>query len=826
MTLRIAGLSAAIFFALFIIDFFAQDNFIAEHTLQRILGITLLLLAVGLILFLSGSFGIALAHREIDATVTVSAENLAVLLSFDMLQSAKFAITHAKKNRIEQVTPLLLLYALLKKNRDIQFAFTRALLPRQEFLKSIQEELGREPREQTTSFYSDDFEVALRYALQLAHTRNHSLIEVEDMLEALAERNKQFNDLLIAYDLTSSDIFRMAHWYRIIAETIAKEKNTLLPRNLKRYGTIGREWAHAYTITLDLFSRELTKQVRRQNFPRAIGHDKEKDALEAILAKTRGNNVLLVGESGVGKERLVLDLASKIALGECQNASLNYKRIVQLDLAFLISSMQNTESVESTLHQILYEAEKAKNVILMIDGLHNFVGNSKNSGERTPGKIDITGLLAEPLRSSLMPVIALTTFSGLYRQLEQDPAFLSNFEIIQINEISEEEAFLSLEEMVPFLETKYNRFVSYPALKTVLSYSMRYIQTAPLPKKAVDLLDDALNRLARTKKKVLLGEDIAQLVTEKTQIPVGELQTKERTTLLNLEELIHKRIVNQEKAVEEIASALRRARAEVATRKGPMGSFLFLGPTGVGKTETAKALAALYFGSEDRMIRLDMSEFQNTTDIPRLLGVEGEEGLLTTAIRKNPFALILLDELEKAHTNILNLFLQILDEGHVTDGMGRRVDFRNAMIIATSNAGFQLILQAIKEKKDFATLKEEMLDFLFKEGVYRPEFLNRFDGVILFRPLTKENLLDIARLMLSSLKKNLKNKGVDFVVTDALIEKIAELGYDPRFGARDMRRVIQDKVEDAFAVALLNGTLQRGMGAEVDATDFSITIRS
>ena len=337
-------------------------------------------------------------------------------------------------------------------------------------------------------------------------------------------------------------------------------------------------------------------------------------------------------------------------------------------------------------------------------------------------------------------------------------------------------------------------------------------------------MDEIMVYLSQTKDKILLPKHVAAIVSEKTQVPVGEVEEKEREVLLNLEELIHERIINQDEAVNEVSTALRRARAEVTVRKGPIGTFLFLGPTGVGKTETSKALAQVYFGAEERMIRLDMSEFQNVEDIPRLIGSPGEEGMLTTKARQKPFSLILLDEIEKAHPNVLNLFLQVLDEGHLTDGLGRKVDFTHSIIIATSNAGYQVILKAIKEQAEWGGVKEELLDYLFEKGIFRPEFINRFDAVVIFKPLSKENLLAIAGLLLLKLKKNLKEKEVDFVITDALKEKIAELGYNPTFGARQMRRVIQDKVENPLASALLSGKLKRGQKAEIDPEGFNLIV--
>ena len=282
-----------------------------------------------------------------------------------------------------------------------------------------------------------------------------------------------------------------------------------------------------------------------------------------------------------------------------------------------------------------------------------------------------------------------------------------------------------------------------------------------------------------------------------------------------MEKLIHQRIINQKEAVAEISAALRRARAGVTERRGPMGTFLFLGPTGVGKTESSKALAEIYFSSENKMIRMDMSEFQDVKDIPRLIGSVEGEGLLTVPVRENPFSLILLDEIEKAHPNILNLFLQVLDEGHLTDGLGRKVDFGNTIIIATSNAGYQIILEAIKTEIAWSEVKQKLLDSLFKEAIFRPEFINRFDAVIVFRPLTKENLLDIAELMFQKLKKNLKEKNIKFVINEPLKEKIVELGYDPLFGARELKRVIQDKVENILASALLSGELKKGDEVEI-----------
>jgi len=294
--------------------------------------------------------------------------------------------------------------------------------------------------------------------------------------------------------------------------------------------------------------------------------------------------------------------------------------------------------------------------------------------------------------------------------------------------------------------------------------------------------------------------------------------------LLNLEDLLHQRIINQEEAIKEVASSLRRARSDISVRTGPMGTFLFLGPTGVGKTETAKALAAIYFGDEERIVRLDLSEYQSPKDIDRLIGSSQEQSFFVNQVRETPFALVLLDEIEKANPNILNLFLRILDEGFMTDGLGRKISFLNTVIIATSNAGYQIILSAIEKNVEMPKIKENLLDYVFENGIFRPEFVNRFDAVVVFKSLTKDNLLGIADLLLQKLKKNLMEKGIELAITDPLKEEIVKLGYDPVFGARQMRRIIQDKVENVLASGLLSGELKRGVKVEIQVPDFKMKI--
>jgi len=375
------------------------------------------------------------------------------------------------------------------------------------------------------------------------------------------------------------------------------------------------------------------------------------------------------------------------------------------------------------------------------------------------------------------------------------------------------------------LEYKYKMLILYPTIREIVNLTGRYMPSLPFPKKALDVLDEVVVYVQGKKEKVVFPHHVSEVVSTKTEIPLGKMESKEKETLLNLENLIHQRIVNQEEAVRQISIAMRRARAGLSSKKRPMGTFLFLGPTGVGKTETSKALAQIYFGSEDKMIRLDMSEFQAISDIPRLVGAVSPiemQGLLTTPVRESPFSLVLLDEIEKSHPNILNLFLQVFDEGHITDGQGRKVMFTNTIIIATSNAAADMIFKEVESGKPVD--RQELIGSLIEKGTFKPEFINRFDATVIFHPLSKDNLMQIAQLLLGGLQKSLKEKEIDFEITESLKSEIVELSYKPEFGAREMRRVIQDKVENSIAQALLSDKIQKGDKIQVNPESFEVIV--
>ena len=816
-----------LFITLFIIFLygFLTEN-IRQSTLSQLLGLTIITLTLYLgsrvkELFLEKKLKKPKLKIKIEEAIDSPEKyNLAEFLSFEAAKAVDKSIKFAQKKKIPEISSTILSYNLLIENPKFNFIFSRALLNLNEIKKLFKNYLEKLPPSTKTLEVrlQQSFQETILEALNIAQKKGHLRVEVGDILGALAKNDLIFKKILIDNNLKAEDIENLTWWLESLEERTEERKRFWEWKNLIKKGSLAKEWAAGYAITLDRFGIDYSETMKKQGFPEIVGHQKEIKAVERILSRREINNCLLIGEPGVGKKSMILALARKSVLGESLSG-VNYKRVVQLDLPSLLAQTETIAEVEAILDTIFREVVSAGNIILVIDEFHNFV-----IGKERPGVIDISGVLGPYLNLPQFQIVAVTTYSGLHKDIEQNPSILALFEKVEVPEISERETLMILENLTLVLEQKYKKFVSSPALREIVSMAKRYLPAIPFPKGAMDLLDEVMVYTSSTKEKIVLPEHVAKIVSEKTEIPVGEIEVKERETLLNLEKLIHRRIINQEEAVKEVSTALRRARAEVTVRKGPMGCFLFLGPTGVGKTETAKALTEVYFHSEEKMIRFDMSEFQNVTDIPPLIGSPGEEGFLTTRVRERPFSLILLDEIEKAHPNILNLFLQVLDEGFLTDGLGRKVDFKNAIIIATSNAGYKVILEALREKTEWSGVKQKLLDYLFEEAIFRPEFINRFDAVVVFRPLTKENLLDIAELMLQKLKKNLKEKDVEFIITLPLKEKIVELGFSPVFGAREMRRVIQDKVENVLAQALLSGELKRGDRAEIEPKEFKLKI--
>ncbi len=764
-----------------------------------------------------------------DAALNPDNYNLAEFLSLPSAKMVEDSIKFCKARKIYEVDSSALFYSGLKISHDIKILMFRLGLDTGKLRADLKNYLEKTPRqsgsaswERKTISFSKSFQKVMHEALSLANQRTHKTIGEKEILVGLAKHDEFFKKVLMDSDLKEIDIENITLWLDSIEDMAELAAKSWSYENLARQGSLGKDFASGFTVMLDSFSVDWRDYFKKGIFNETIGHKKELEQLEMILGRSSLTNALIIGDPGSGRKSIVEGLAQKCYLGTTLD-ELKNKRAVELDMIKLLARIQDPEKLEAVLDQVFQEVLTAGNVILVIDNLQNFVSQKTPR----PGTADVSGILSKYLPLPNFQFIGITDYAGLHQNIEQNPSFLSLFQKIEVSEITEPETIRILQNLALNLEYKNKVLITYPAIREIVNLTGRYFPSTPFPKKAIDVLDEAVVYLRTLKEKILLPHHIAKIISDKTEIPVGKMEFKEKEVLLNLEDLIHQRIVNQEEAVKEVAIAMRRARSGIGSKKRPMGTFLFLGPTGVGKTETSKALAQIYFGNEERMIRVDMSEFQAISDIPRLIGQTSPvemQGLLTTPVRETPFSLILLDEIEKAHPNILNLFLQVLDEGHITDGQGRKILFTNTIIICTSNAGADMIFKEVESGQ--TPEKQKLLGALFEKQIFRPEFINRFDATVIFHPLTKDNLMKIAQLTLQGLAKNLKEKEIDFIITEPLKEEVVRLSYKPEFGAREMRRVVQDKVESAVAEALLSDKIKKGDKFEINPDNFEIIINS
>lgn len=692
-------------------------------------------------------------------------------------------------------------------NQKINFIMQRLLIDVDEFKKELSN-IEYKVR--------DDSFIIIKDAAKIAVNRGGKTINEGDILASLSKNEPHLKNIIINSDIEEVDFEKVNAWQERVSRRIKKMKEWWNYENLSKIDSFGNDWTAGYTPTLDNFSIDWTSIVKRRGFEDITGHNDKISQLERILSKKNAGNALIVGDPGVGKKNIIHGLIKK-SIAQGSTKEINNNRFIEIDIVSLSASFTSFEQMEKVLNQCFKEVIHARNVILIINDFHDFLG-----GKQKAGIIDISGLLGNYIQSPHFKIICLTSYNGLHKYIEKKPSILAEFQKIEVEEMNRDETIEILENKVFQVEMENKKFIPFNSLKEIVDVCEKYISDFPFPQKAINLLEETA---LLKNSKVIMPEDIHLLISEKTQIPIGKIRSQEKEILLDLESILHKRIVGQNEAVKEISSSLRRARTGVQTRKGPMGSFLFLGPTGVGKTETAKALAETYFKSEENIIRLDMSEFQSIEDIKRILGCEIQEGILTTQVKENPFSLVLLDEIEKSHPNILNLFLQVLDEGYLNDYTGRKVSFTNCIIIATSNAGYKTILKALKEEKEMPEIKKELLSDIFEKGLFRPEFINRFDGVVVFRSLSKEDLNQIAKIKLEKINKNLQSRRIKINITEELKSQIVELSYNPTFGAREMKRVVQDNIENEIAKEILKDSIPNGSSITINPKTFKISIK-
>jgi ATP-dependent Clp protease ATP-binding subunit ClpC len=720
----------------------------------------------------------------------------------------------------------------------------------------------------------------LELALQEASNHSHHYIDVEHLLLGLVAYGKGVaNDVLLQLGLTPEQVRR--HTLRLMEETRDRSK---IQRERRRTGRTKRSKTKSKSSTpmVDQLAVNLTELAEEGKLDPVIGRETEIERVVQILARRTKNNPALIGEPGVGKTAIVEGLTQRIADGEVP-APLLGKRVLQLDLGSVVAGTMYRGQFEERLKRVISEL-KQSDAILFIDEVHMLVG-AGSAGSA----MDAANILKPALSRGELQVVGATTLDEYRKHIESDAALERRFQPITVDEPSQAETIEILQGIRSAYEDHHQLKISDEALEAATDLSARYVSDRFLPDKAIDLIDEASSRVRmyknpigedakdvvqqlRSIRKELKGaeedqllledlqvqekdleekleelkaawdrdssptvsiEDIAEIVSMWTGIPVMELAEEESDRLLHMEEELHNHIVGQDEAIEKIAKAVRRSRAGLKDPKRPVGSFIFLGPTGVGKTELTKALAKFIFGSEEALIQLDMSEFMERHSVSRLVGAPpgyigyDDAGQLTEAIRRRPYSIVVFDEIEKAHQEAHNMLLQIMEEGHITDARGRTVDFRNAMIIMTSNIGADLIQNnasigfslALDEeqtrKSDYEDMRRKLLKSL--KNTFRPEFINRVDSVVVFHSLSKENIRDIVDLELNKVRDRLVEKKLRLEITPEGVDMLVKLGYNPEMGARPLRRVIQEKIENQLSDAMLAGKFSPGDIVVIDA---------
>ncbi len=671
---------------------------------------------------------------------------------------------------------------------------------------------------------------------------------------------------------------------RLYVETLtAMGEDVSLHKDEFQNGKLAKKKNLEATPTLNQYSRDLTQLAKEGGLDPVIGREEEMQRVIQILSRRSKNNPCLIGEPGVGKTAVVEGLAQNIVSGMVPDSVLN-KRVVTLDLSGMVAGSKYRGEFEERIKKVLAEVKKAGNILLFIDELHTIIGAGG-----AEGAIDASNILKPSLARGEIQLIGATTIEEYRKYIEKDAALERRFQPVTVEEPDEEQAVAILTGLRPQYEAHHHVKITDEGIRAAVQMSERYINDRNLPDKAIDLMDEAASRVrlgsfktpkqmketeqrireldiileeavrglrlgdakaAREEKEELLKKhakqikkyhkdaekkeplvnenEIAEVVSSWTKIPVKKLTADESAKLAKLEKTLHKRVIGQEEAVSAVAKAVRRGRVGLKDPNRPIGSFLFLGPTGVGKTEISKALAEAVFGNEQAMIRVDMSEYMEKHSVSKMVGSPpgyvgyDEGGQLSEKVRRNPYSVVLFDEIEKAHPDVFNILLQVLDDGHITDAQGRKVDFKNTIIIMTSNAGAQSIVSPKHlgfgsqddEKQNYEYMKQGVMEEVRR--IFKPEFLNRIDETIVFHALTKEDMKQIVTLLAKTLVERCRTQmEIELHIRDSVKAYIVETAYDPKYGARPLRRMIQSKIEDALAEEILAGRIKRGDRVEV-----------
>ncbi len=768
-------------------------------------------------------------------------------------------------------------HILLGLVREGEGIAAKALIALNVSLESIQQEISKmigygEPKAGNVA-YTPRAKKVIELSMDEARKLGHTYVGTEHILLGLIREGegvaaRVLNNLGVSLNKAKQQVLQL-----LGGSEMSHNQSMQSPKN------------NAGTPTLDSLSRDLTEIAKEGKLDPVVGRDKEIERVVQILSRRTKNNPVIIGEPGVGKTAIAEGLAQRIVNNEIPE-TLRNKRVMALDMGTAVAGTKYRGEFEDRLKKVMEEIRQAGNVIVFIDELHTLIGAGG-----AEGAIDASNIFKPALARGELQCIGATTLDEYRKHIEKDAALERRFQPIKIDEPNREEAMQILRGLRDRYEAHHRVTISDEALEAAVNLSDRYITDRFLPDKAIDLIDEAgskvrlksytqppnlkdlekqLEEVKNEKEAAIQGQefekaaamrdrekevraqlteikenwkqqqvredsvvnvtDIAQIVSTWTGIPVDKISQDESSRLLNMEEILHKRVIGQGDAVTAVAKAIRRARAGLKDPKRPIGSFIFLGPTGVGKTELARALAESLFGDEDAMIRVDMSEYMEKHAVSRLVGSPpgyvgyDDGGQLTEKVRRKPYSVVLLDEIEKAHPEVFNVLLQVLDDGRLTDSKGRTVDFRNTVIIMTSNVGASMFKQTKPlgftidaSTKDYEQMKSRIMDELKK--TFRPEFLNRIDELIVFHSLEKEHIAEIVSLLADELQKRLREQGVDFALTEEAKQFLADEGYDREYGARPLKRAIQKHIEDMLSEAILSGEITAGQSVRIVLKD-------
>ncbi len=623
------------------------------------------------------------------------------------------------------------------------------------------------------------------------------------LTEILITADPAFAQFLLQVEIRPEDWLVIADWTARQIETEARAERWWSRDQLSHRPTLAADWSYGVTYQLDRYARDLMLDPLATAGGEATGSEVEQ--IGAILRRSRERNALLIGPAGEGKLEVLWQLARAWRTNHLT------RRLLLINTSLLLSSFPDKNSLEQSLLRIWREAATAGNVVLVIDNLANLVLGAERLGS------DVIALLDHYLASAALPLIALSDSATFHQQLESRAALLGRFEKVALIPLPPEQLILGLTAVIEQLERQSGVWFTYQAVRELGQAARQYFSGAEIADEVNDLAVELIPWALGRHQAVIGKAEVLAFVGEKTGIPLDLGTAADRDKLLHLEDRLRRRIIGQTAALEAISKSLRRARAGVRNPNRPIGSFLFLGPTGVGKTETAKALGDIFFGSQHKLQRLDMSEFQGPEALTRLIGSfeGGKTGILADRLREQPYGVLLLDEFEKTDREVLNLFLQILDEGFFSDTRGERVNARNTLFVATSNAAAETIWEMVKQGQDPSAAGAKIVDRLVTGGIFRPELLNRFDDVIIFHPLGPAELKQVAALQLGRLSERLREQGITLKITDAAITDVVQNGANPLFGARPMQRYIQDHIEEPIARQIISGELKSGDTATV-----------